>query len=189
MLRLSAPRRIVLSIHTYELAAGLAYMHTMHMSHRDIKPDNIMMDRSGTIKLIDFGLAQIEYGTTGGAGGGTRRYMAPELFQDEGGDEKVDVYAFAVVVWEWYSRQLMWVSDSPEKIAERMKKKERPNLLDTRLHEYTMSYLIAECWDDDKNMRPRMQNVSYRLGLIKGGFQSSVIQCATCWLHKDRFPF
>ncbi len=149
--------------HTYEVAAGLAYMHSRGMSHRDIKPENILKGYDGCIKLIDFGLSQIESGKASdlGAEAGTLRCMAPELFEGKGNiDAKVDVYAFAVLVYQWYTGTKAWQGQKNATIIEKVKKGCRPELgyLGNNMH-----HLIRHCWDQDKYSRPRMENVSFRL--------------------------
>ncbi|WP_455137050.1 serine/threonine-protein kinase [Thermophilibacter sp.] len=80
---------------------ALAYAHENRVLHLDIKPTNIMIDRQGTVKLADFGMATLASAAGyGDARGGTVGYMPPE--QIEGGlvDERTDVFSLAVVVWQ-----------------------------------------------------------------------------------------
>ncbi|WP_347711865.1 serine/threonine-protein kinase [Olsenella uli] len=82
------------------LCDALAFAHENGVLHLDIKPSNIMFDRSGAVKLCDFGMATLASATGyGDARGGTIGYMPPE--QIEGGlvDERSDVFALAVVAW------------------------------------------------------------------------------------------
>lgn len=83
------------------VASALGFAHENGVLHMDIKPTNIMIDRSGTVKLCDFGMATLASAAGyGGARGGTVGYMPPE--QIEGGlvDERADVFSLAVVVWQ-----------------------------------------------------------------------------------------
>ena len=80
---------------------ALAFAHDNGVLHLDIKPDNIMIDMSGRVKLADFGMATLSSMTGySGARGGTPGYMPPE--QAEGGevDVRTDVFAFAAVMYE-----------------------------------------------------------------------------------------
>ena len=80
---------------------AVAYAHENGVLHLDIKPSNIMFERTGTIKICDFGMATLASATGyGGARGGTVGYMPPE--QLEGGmvDERTDVFGLAVVCWQ-----------------------------------------------------------------------------------------
>jgi serine/threonine protein kinase len=87
----------------WQVASGLADIHEAGVIHRDIKPDNIRLDGSGTIKLLDFGLAR-QAGTDDSTRSiiGTLGYMAPELLSAISGttiqfSRAVDVYSFGVV--------------------------------------------------------------------------------------------
>lgn len=83
----------------WQIACGLADIHTANIIHRDIKPQNIRIDNSGVVKVLDFGLSR-----DGGDDAKTRSiigtvvYMAPELWGNEtiSFDRSIDVYAFAV---------------------------------------------------------------------------------------------
>jgi len=69
-----------------ELALGLAELHSFHVVYRDLKPENMLLDKDGHLRLSDFGLASVlkaddGYKTIGQAG--TRGYQAPEVIRDE----------------------------------------------------------------------------------------------------------
>lgn len=96
-----------------QIAAGLAAAHAAGVVHRDLKPDNVVVDAHGNVKITDFGLARAtatpnarEGGGGEGdprftlAGCGTRRYMPPEQATGEPVDERADVFAFGVLLVE-----------------------------------------------------------------------------------------
>ncbi|MFN2556097.1 MAG: PASTA domain-containing protein [Nitriliruptorales bacterium] len=85
-------------------AAGVAAAHARGLVHRDVKPENILISRDGTVKVTDFGLARAAAATTHtfapGAIVGSPHYLAPESVRDEPSDGRTDVYALGVVLYE-----------------------------------------------------------------------------------------
>jgi serine/threonine protein kinase len=86
--------------------AGLGYLHSQGWIHRDVKPDNFLMNREGVVKAIDFaitdkkkgGLAQFFSGR--GKIQGTRSYMSPEQIRGKGVDERSDIYSLGCMFHE-----------------------------------------------------------------------------------------
>jgi eukaryotic-like serine/threonine-protein kinase len=84
-------------IHTlWQIACGLNDIHDAGVIHRDIKPNNIRLDKEGVIKIIDFGLARSSDAATTRSVIGTPLFMAPELWSHKtiSFDKSIDVYAF-----------------------------------------------------------------------------------------------
>lgn len=86
-----------------ELAASLAYLHDQGVTHRDIKPGNILVSRDGTARLADFGIAQLVDGisvTATDAVVGTAPYLAPEQVRGERVGPPADIYALGLILLE-----------------------------------------------------------------------------------------
>jgi hypothetical protein len=86
-----------------QTAAGLSYAHRMGVYHRDIKPSNLMLTDSGTLKIMDFGIARVRGSqrlTRQGSIIGTLAYVAPEQIKGDEGDERSDLYSLACVLYE-----------------------------------------------------------------------------------------
>lgn len=84
------------------IAAALDYAHRHHIVHRDIKPANIMVTASRDVKLMDFGIAQIPTGSRTQLGTvlGSPKYMAPEQVAGQATDNRTDIFALGVVLYE-----------------------------------------------------------------------------------------
>jgi serine/threonine-protein kinase len=85
-----------------QVARALAAAHGRGIVHRDVKPDNVFITRDGVVKLLDFGLAHTADSRMSGAGavGGTVAYMSPEQACGEPADERSDVWALGVILFE-----------------------------------------------------------------------------------------
>lgn len=85
-----------------QVARALATAHAEGIIHRDVKPENIMLSRSGKAKLMDFGLARLldaQTLTMTGAVLGSPAHMAPESIEGEPATERVDIFAFGTVLY------------------------------------------------------------------------------------------
>jgi eukaryotic-like serine/threonine-protein kinase len=111
-----------------QIATGLAAAHAAGIVHRDIKPANIMVTKSGLVKLLDFGLAQIEqpqldesaptgivtpqHLTRPGAILGTAAYMSPEQARGKPTDQRSDIFSFGIVLYQMLTGALPFQSNS-----------------------------------------------------------------------------
>ncbi|MCS3566081.1 serine/threonine protein phosphatase PrpC/predicted Ser/Thr protein kinase [Bradyrhizobium elkanii] len=96
---------------TEQIAKGLRAFHRKEMLHQDVRPDNIMIDRTGTVKIIDFGSTRIAGVADAVPAGvedilGTQQYTAPEYFLGEGGTARSDLFSLGVVTYQMLTGRL-----------------------------------------------------------------------------------
>jgi len=115
-----APRRAMEIV--ADVCAALDFSHRHGIVHRDVKPANIMLNRAGAVKVMDFGIARaVSDGqatmTATSAVIGTAQYLSPEQARGESVDARSDVYATGCVLYELLTGQPPFTGDSPVAIA------------------------------------------------------------------------
>jgi serine/threonine protein kinase len=85
------------------IASGLVHMHRRQVCHADLKPNNVMLSRTGDVKIIDYGLAWIK-GQSKNRVQGTPEYMAPETAKNKLVNERTDIYNFGALMY----RMVTW---------------------------------------------------------------------------------
>ena len=111
------------------VADALSYAHENGALHLDIKPTNIMIDRNGTVKLTDFGLATLASATGyGDARGGTVGYMPPEQIVGGLVDERSDVFSLAVVFWQAIIGRSPFMADTANASLARINRGAKPTI-------------------------------------------------------------
>ncbi|KAL5752742.1 hypothetical protein ACOSP7_022935 [Xanthoceras sorbifolium] len=154
------------------ISRAMEYLHANGIIHRDLKPSNILLtEDTMEIKLADFGLAREEIMDEMTCEAGTYRWMAPELFSRDpipNGvkkhyDHKVDVYSFAIVMWELVTNKIPFKGRDNITIAYAAAKNERPSL--ENLPEDIVA-LLQSCWAEDPKVRPEFSEITVTLTKI-----------------------
>jgi serine/threonine-protein kinase len=99
---------------------GLAAAHQAGLAHRDVKPENVLLTKSGEVKVADFGLARSVAGAVQTKGGmliGTAAYLAPEQVSGGVSDARTDVYAAGIMLFELLTGRQPHTGESPLAIA------------------------------------------------------------------------
>jgi serine/threonine protein phosphatase PrpC len=103
-----------------QLARGVRAFHRLEMLHQDLRPDNVMIDRTGTVKIIDFGATRVAGidDIDGGAPDlripGAAAYAAPEFFVGGEGSPQSDIYSLGVIAYQMLTGRLPYGMDVPK---------------------------------------------------------------------------
>ncbi|KAF9969651.1 hypothetical protein BGZ73_007923 [Actinomortierella ambigua] len=147
---------------TLDIACGLEYLHHNNIIHRDIKSDNILVTAGMVAKLCDFGLALNTAALDGYeiTWGGTRWWMAPELFDStRSWSKKSDIFALGVVMWQIASNCIRpyysWCAENT--VIEKVRQGLREEISTGISADY--GTLIEQCWHQDPAKRPDASEV------------------------------
>jgi serine/threonine protein kinase len=113
----------VAKIYVCEVLLALEYLHSKGVMYRDLKPDNIMVDHFGHVKLVDFGLSKlnVDEGYSSTSFLGTHAYLAPEILQNRNYGKSVDWYNLGVLMYEFLVGVPPYYSDNIDKLYENIK--------------------------------------------------------------------
>jgi tRNA A-37 threonylcarbamoyl transferase component Bud32 len=151
------------SIAMFDIARGMQFLHSHHIVHRDLKSLNVLFDGNGYAHIADFGFAR----TVGDSQAltdnvGTPYWMAPEILAGAGNySSKVDVYAFAVVLWEILTGQMPYAGLEPAQIVSQVLMHDtRPRIPDSATPQ--LRDLIVDCWAREPESRPTFDEIVHR---------------------------
>jgi eukaryotic-like serine/threonine-protein kinase len=119
-----------------QIARGLSFAHQEGLVHRDVKPQNVLLNGDGRAKVTDFGIARsldVKHGLTQtGTVLGTSDYIAPEQAQGQRVDEHTDVYSLGVVLYELLTREVPFPGENFVAVAMRHINEEPPSVAQRR---------------------------------------------------------
>ena len=113
-----------------QVCEGLSEAHRLGVVHRDLKPQNVMIDREGNARIMDFGIARslAARGITGaGVMIGTPEYMSPEQVDGKEADQRADIYALGIILFEMLTGHLPFEGDTPLSVAVKQKSERPPD--------------------------------------------------------------
>ncbi len=139
----------VAAIVAMQVARALDYAHYRGVLHRDVKPANIMISRSGGVKLMDFGIARDQsFGdlTETGTGLGTPSYMSPEQILGEKLDHRSDMFSLGVVLYQMCTGKKPFVEDETKSVMHkiRLEKYTRPRKIKPQIPR-ELERIMARC--------------------------------------------
>ena len=121
----------------YNAGLGLAYAHENGVFHRDVKPDNIMLSKTGAVKVMDFGIARVVESslTRTGSVMGTPAYMSPEQVNGQKVDGRSDTFSLGVILYELLTGRKPFKGDTMPSLMFAIMKEEppEPSTVDTNV--------------------------------------------------------
>src|SRR6202451_3974199 len=160
-----------------QLAGALAAAHAEDVVHRDLKPQNILVDKNDQVYISDFGLAKsFAEGAVGmtqtGAFLGTPRYMSPEQVEGKATDGRSDLYAYGLILYEMVTGEVPFTGESTLKVMyQRIQEKPKsPKLINNELPNWLVK-IIMRCLEKDPEAR--YQNAYEILADLQGSQSGS----------------
>lgn len=140
-----------------DVCEGLAEAHRLSVVHRDLKPQNIMVDDDGNAQIMDFGIArslEAEGITAEGIMIGTPEYMSPEQVDGMETDARSDIYSMGVILYEAVTGRVPFKGNTPFSIAVKHKSEtpQEPRKINPQVPE-ALSRMILKCMEKDKEIR------------------------------------
>ena len=140
-----------------QVCEGLAEAHRLGVIHRDLKPQNIMIDKEGNARIMDFGIARVIKArgiTEEELIIGTPEYMSPEQVEGKEVDPRSDIYSLGVILYEMVTGRLPFEGDTPFSIALKHKSEKPPDprQINDQIPE-ELSRMILKCLEKDKGKR------------------------------------
>jgi len=140
-----------------EICEGLAEAHKQGIVHRDLKPSNIIIDRAGSARIMDFGIARslaVKSRTGAGVMIGTPEYMSPEQVEGKEVDARSDIYSLGIILYEMLTGRVPFEGDTPFAVGMKHKSEapKNPKLLNPNIPD-DLSGVILKCLVKDRSRR------------------------------------
>jgi serine/threonine protein kinase len=140
-----------------QVCEGLSEAHRLGVVHRDLKPGNIMIDREGQARIMDFGIARSLKGkgiTGEGVVIGTPEYMSPEQVEGKEADQRSDIYSLGIILYEMVTGRAPFEGDTPFSVAykHRHEAPEEPRKFNPQLSD-ALNGVILRCLEKDREAR------------------------------------
>jgi serine/threonine protein kinase/Flp pilus assembly protein TadD len=140
-----------------QVCEGLAEAHRLGVIHRDLKPQNIMIDREGNVRIMDFGIARslkVKGMTGAGVVIGTPEYMSPEQIEGQDVDNRSDIYSLGIILYEMMTGRVPFEGETFLSVAVKQKteRPRPPRELNPQIPEDLVRVMLR-CLEKDKAAR------------------------------------
>jgi len=140
-----------------QICDGLSEAHKLGVVHRDLKPQNIMIDNEGNVRIMDFGIVRSLSGkgiTGAGVMIGTPEYMSPEQAEGKEVDQRSDIYSLGIILYEMVTGKVPFEGDTPFAIGMKHKSEipQAPKQINAQIPE-GLQKIILKCLEKDKKLR------------------------------------
>lgn len=157
-----------------QVSQALAAAHEEGVVHRDLKPQNIMVDGEGRVRVMDFGIARsVALGgmTETGALMGTPEYMSPEQVRGEEADARSDLFALGIIFYELLTGKIPYQADTP--MASMFKRTQQTAIPPAEVNPgvpLVLSDIVSECLQVDRQRRYQSaREILHDLAAFEGG--------------------
>jgi len=172
-----------------DIAKGMEHLHSRQVIHRDLKTHNLLLDDLLNIKVTDFGTSKIlDQATPTYTKVGSDGYTAPEIYGSDGYSYEVDLFSYAVILWELVDRGR---SKNPltgicNNYYDKVRSGVRPKIK-TRIRRNCPQYvnLIQECWRSNPKERPSFKEVRLRLEKLSESKNVANIQLQSVYYQEE----
>ena len=175
-----------------QLCRGLAYAHAAGIVHRDIKPSNLMVDQHGVLKILDFGIARnVERSLTRSRRlVGTAGYMSPEQVRGDKVDQRCDVFAVGLVLYEFLTGRRAFPGENEYSVFDRILKGSPDpfDYPDPRVQESVAPILETALARLPEQRYQTVTALGTDLAAVRRRFETSVDQHATAVGPMSRAP-
>lgn len=140
-----------------QICDGLGEAHRLGVVHRDLKPQNIMIDKQGEARIMDFGIARSLEGkgiTAAGVMIGTPEYMSPEQVEGKETDQRSDIYSLGIILYEMMTGRVPFEGDTPFTVGIKQKSEapQNPKDINAQISD-DLNVVILKCLEKEKERR------------------------------------